>query len=186
VEILNQEESGKLLGTIRDCYANQFKEKDFTPESFERQVIMWQRQFADIPFVDVFRAFEIHFGRSLFPPVPSELKLIVAKIQHPDLFMTGEEAWDIVSGLCVSFGFDGQTEAYKHLNQRMKDAIKSSGGWWEHCYSERPYQIKANFIQTWEIKAAPEREKILLPQQVAMRLEQMKEKQNEPKQLPNV
>lgn len=172
--------------TIQEIYSPHSNKKELDAKGFEIRAKMWQRQFSDIPMVDVFRALEIHIGSSSFAPSVADLKLIVAKIQNPDLFMSGEEAWDIVSDLCVSFGFDGQSEAYKHINQRMKDAIKSSGGWWDHCYSERPYQIKANFIQAWEIKAEPERQKVLMPQHVVARLEQMKEQGNEPKSLPNV
>jgi hypothetical protein len=162
-----------------------FKTQDMDEHTMAQ---VWHLVLNDIDYEDAKASFIVYARQNHFPPTPSDIILNIAKNKDPELFMSGEEAWAIVSENCMRYGFNGQSEAYKQFSSRMKEAIKLSGGWWAHCYTERIEQVKNNFIKAWNIKAEPQREENLLPVGFLQKLQNhMKQGElNDPQQLPKV
>jgi len=75
-----------------------------------------------------------------------------AAIHDPEA-MTGEQAWELVCERIRRVGFNGGPG---DLNDEIKAAMKSCGGWGDLCRSERPDNDRFHFVKAFN--AAKERD----------------------------
>jgi hypothetical protein len=164
--------------TIQDCYRSQLKQ--FGEGSFEIQAKMWQRQFAEISFAEVFNAFEIHWSDSKFAPLPADLKEIIKSNHNPQAFISSEIAWEKVIKKVRSFGRYQKDNGMRGLTEAEKRTANAIG--WDRmcdCSNDDLGYLKRDFINLYSDINSEHRKAELIPEGVFQRLQKMKQQQLE-------
>ena len=177
---MNHTETEKLLTTIEISYPRP-SSKEFNAEDFEKKTILWQRSLADFSYRDVFHAFEYWINTEKFPPSLAEFKPICVKIKNPNssALISPERAWETVDYAVRKFGSYNQDKAFATFSDATVRAVRNIGGWQKICATELGQSwefLRKNFISAYTEFNSENRERIMLPESVLKRLQEVSEK----------
>lgn len=159
---------------MMNCYPIAFK--GFNPENFESQVNLWHRSLADCDYKDVVNAFEIWLNTEKYPPTLAEFKPVVLRFRNPDVFISPERAWEIVSNAVRKFGSYNSERAFETFSEPIKRAVRNVGGWQKICQTELGREwdfLRKNFIDVYQDFSQDAKEQELLPASVLHRLQEL-------------
>lgn len=155
--IMNFQDTVKLLSMVQRLYPNQIKMAD--KDEFEFTAKLWEKILYDMDYQQCTEALITHTRLNYFAPQPSDIVEIVAKRNNPEVFKSGQIAWEEVCAAVRKFGFNRQSEAFVTLDEKTKRVTRAIG-WWNICYDEKPQFVKKEFLALWDSIATTEQETI--------------------------
>ena len=160
---MTKSETIKLFGLIGSLYP---RDNAFIGATDEMKSA-WHQMLADIPFDIAVSALQRHAALSPYPPSISEIRSGTAKTMLlPDV------AWGMVSKAILQHG-SRQGKAAKESMPPEVWAVVERMGWESLCMSEAPEVGRGQFLKLFELQNKRERERSVLPEGLAQRLEQI-------------
>lgn len=164
---MNKIETISILSVLKGAYPNFYK--DLNKKDAETIINLWSEMFEDDDFNLVKAAVKAHVASDVkgFPPVIGQIKQSLNKITQPEQ-MTEQEAWSLVSRAIQNSAYHA-TEEYERLPMLLKKVVGSPSilKEWSQMPTETVQAVVAsNFMRSYKIKAATEKEYQSLPNDV--------------------
>lgn len=155
-----------LLKGLKGAYTS----ASFLPD--DKAVKVWYSMLKDLPYDTLSLAVQIHIATSTYPPTIAELRAKCADIlvQHDDWTEAWSKVLDVVSG----YGLSNGQEGLKQLDAVTVEAVKRVG-YWAICNSENISIERANFRAAYEQIVAREKQNAVIPQRLAIQIEQRRQ-----------
>lgn len=137
---------------------------------------MWTNIFSDIPYQEMFAAFNAWYATEPFPPAPVNLNELIKKNRSPEKFISAERAWEVVDSAVRRFGSYNQEQAFKTFSEPIRRAVRNIGGWQKICQTELGQSwefLRKNFIAAYNEFNSEHREQVLLPETILHKLQEM-------------
>ena len=160
---MTKSETIKLFGLIGSLYP---RDNAFIGATDEMKSA-WHQMLADIPFDLAVSALQRHASLSPYPPSISEIRSATVKATlSPDV------AWGMVAKAISQYGSRQGKAARDSLPPEVW-AVVERMGWISLCMSEAPEVGRGQFLKLFELQNKRERERSVLPEGLAQRLEQI-------------
>lgn len=143
----------------------------FLPD--DKAVKVWYAMLKDLPLDALSLAVQKHIATEKFPPTIAELRAHCADIICADLD-DWTEAWSKVLDVVSGYGLSNGQEGLKQLDAVTVEAVKRVG-YWAICNSENISIERANFRAAYEQIVAREKQNAVIPQRLAIQIEQRRQ-----------
>ena len=143
----------------------------FLPD--DKAVKVWYAMLKDLPLDALSLAVQKHIATEKFPPTIAELRAHCADIICADLD-EWTEAWSKVLDVVSGYGLSNGQEGLKKLDPATREAVKRVG-YWTICNSENISIERANFRTAYEQIVAREKQNAVIPQRLAIQIEQRRQ-----------
>jgi len=158
---MTREETKAILAILKAAYPNFYK--DMTKDDARNTVDLWATMFADNPAPIVTEAVRALICTLKYPPTIADVKEKIAMITQPQV-MTEMEAWDRVRG---AISYYNATENFKNLPPLLQKIVGSPNQLREWALMDSDVVnsvIQSNFMRSYKVRAAQEREYAMLPE----------------------
>lgn len=151
-------------------------------KSTEIMETAWLAMLKDLPYDCVEKALQMHTALSQFSPSIAELRSNAAKIQHPELMRTAEDAWMIVRDVMrriplgeavVTYDADGKqirktsTDRARELTPKdVWECVEKVGGYYDMCKSDNLDVLRGQFTKAWENLSRQKLSMLAFPPQI--------------------
>jgi len=154
-------ETKAILAILKAGYPNFYK--DMTKEDATNTINLWTTMFADDPAQVVTEAVKSLMCTLKFPPTIADVKEKIAMITQPPA-MTEMEAWNMVKS---AINYYNATETFERLPPILRRIVGSPNQLreWAIMDSETVNSVvQSNFMRSYKVVAAQEKEKAMLPE----------------------
>lgn len=158
---MNREETKAILAILRAGYPNFYK--DMTKEDATNTINLWTTIFADDPAQVVTEAVKSLMCTLKFPPTIADVKEKIAMITQPTQ-MCEMEAWQMVKS---AMSYYNAAETFERLPPILRRIVGSPNQLREWAIMEAETVnsvIQSNFMRSYKVKAAQEKERAMLPE----------------------
>ena len=157
---MTRQEALAVMAMLKTAYPNFYK--NFSKEDISAAVNLWATMFSEESIQVVTEAIKALMCTLKYPPTIADVKEKIRKITQPDE-MTEMEAWEQVRR-AISF-YDAQ-ENYNSLPPMLRRLVGSPNQLREWAVMDRETVnsvIQSNFMRSYRIMAAQEKEHAMLP-----------------------
>lgn len=158
---MNREETKEILKVLRVGYPNFYK--GLTKREADEIIDLWSTMFASEPVKIVIEAVKSLMCTLKFPPTIADVKEKIAMITQPKQ-LTEMEAWRMVKS---AISYYNATETFSRLPPILQGIIGSPNTLREWAVMEAETVdsiIQSNFMRSYKVKAAQEKERNMLPE----------------------
>lgn len=158
---MTREETKAILAILKAGYPNFYK--DMTKEDATNTINLWTTMFADDPAQVVIEAVKSLMCTLKFPPTIADVKEKIAMITQPQQ-LTEMEAWRMVKS---AISYYNATETFLRLPKLLQSIVGSPNTLreWARMEAETVDSvIQSNFMRSYKVKAAQEKERSMLPE----------------------
>jgi hypothetical protein len=158
---MTREETKAILAILKAGYPNFYK--DMTKEDATNTINLWTTMFADDPAQVVAEAVKSLMCTLKFPPTIADVKEKIALITQPQQ-LTEMEAWRTVKS---AISYYNATETFLRLPKLLQSIVGSPNTLREWAQMEAETVdsvIQSNFMRSYKVKAAQEKERAMLPE----------------------
>ena len=157
---MTRQEAIAIMAMLKTAYPSFYK--DLSKEELNAAVNLWATMFADDPAYIVTEAVKSLMCTLKYPPTIADVKEKIAMITQPPI-MTEMEAWDMVKS-AISYYY--AAEKFERLPPILKRIVGSPNQLREWALMDVETVnsvIQSNFMRSYKIKTAQEREYAMLP-----------------------
>ncbi len=158
---MNREETKAILAILKAGYPNFYK--DMTKEDATNTINLWATMFADDPAQVVAEAVKSLMCTLKYPPTIADVKEKIALITQPQQ-LTEMEAWRMVKS---AISYYNATETFSRLPPILQKIVGSPNTLREWAQMEAETVdsvIQSNFMRSYKVRAAQEKERAMLPE----------------------
>ena len=158
---MTRQEALAVMAMLKTAYPTFYK--DLSKEDISAAVNLWATMFSEESIQVVTEAIKALMCTLKFPPTIADVKEKIREITQPDE-MTEMEAWEQVRR-AISF-YDAQ-ENYNSLPPMLQRLVGSPNQLREWAVMDRETVnsvIQSNFMRSYKVIAAREREQVMLPE----------------------
>lgn len=162
---MNREETKAVLAILKAAYPNFYK--DMSKEEATNIVNLWSAMFVDDDPQIVTEAVKSLICTLKYPPVIADVKQKIAMITQPQQ-LTEMEAWRMVKS---AISYYNATETFSRLPPILQSIVGSPNTLREWARMEVETVdsvIQSNFMRSYKVKAAQEKERAMLPESTKM------------------
>lgn len=164
---MTYEETLAIMSVLKAAYPSYYR--DMKKADAESVVSLWAEMFADEPVQMVAMAVKslIAADNKGFPPHIGAVKAHIVKIKNPDE-MTEQEAWNYVERACRNSLYNSAEEYAKlpPVVQRLIGSHNQLREWAMIDADELKTVVASNFMRSYRVRTANERENLALPADV--------------------
>jgi hypothetical protein len=173
------------LTIMKAAYPNFYKDANFDEETFTINRALWQNAFKEIPYQEVFNAFNYWLSIEKWPPTLADINKIVKQFRNPEAFISAETAWEQVSNAVRKFGWPNEAKAMETLAPNVRRAIQYIGGWQKLCSSsDKEWDFRRkDFIDVYDEFETETKEQVLIPEGTLEKLRRTIDYRNEQRQI---
>ena len=160
-------ETIKVLAVLKAAYPHSFK--DLLKSDAEAMIDLWSMMFSDTPYEEVNAAVAALISTRTvgFSPTIGEVKEKLHSIKTADA-LSEQEAWELVSKACKN-GLYGYKKEFEKLPPEVQRAIRSPEqirAWAKLDEDTFQSVVASNFMKSFRIQRARDKEFALLPSEV--------------------
>jgi len=157
---MRRDETKAILAVLRAGYPNFYK--GMTKEDAKNTVDLWATMFADEQAQIVTEAVKSLMCTLKFPPTIADVKEKIAMITQPQA-MTEMEAWDMVRRAISYYNATENFNALPKTIQKVVGSPQMLREWAVMDIETVNSVIQSNFMRSYKVKAAQEKEYERLP-----------------------
>jgi len=157
---MTRQEALAIMAMLKTAYPSFYK--DFSKEELNAAINLWATMFADDPAYIVTEAVKSLICTLKYPPTIADVKEKIATITQPPT-MTEMEAWDMVRR---AISYYHANEAFANLPPMLQKIVGSPNQLREWALMDVETVnsvIQSNFMRSYRVMAAREREYAMLP-----------------------
>lgn len=187
---MNSEESARIVAIMQTNYPDNFKNS--SDVALKATIKLWQMQFSDDSYQDVFTAVMAHIATdtSRFMPPIGVIKAKLVEIRLPEN-LTEAEAWNIVRNAMIGASTDPNSRRFRNgvldprtsaevnfekmpeIVQRIVGSPRQLAEWAAMDAETVQSVVASNFQRSYKVRAAKEREYLALPTGIRQTVEQI-------------
>lgn len=171
---MTREETLAIMGVLKAAYPNYYR--DMKRSDAEGVVELWHTMFSEEPAGLVGAAVKAHIATDVkgFPPHIGAIKDAIVKLKRGEE-MTEQEAWELVRKATRN-GIWGAKEEFEKLPPSIQRLVGSPNQLreWAQMDAEVVQSVVAsNFMRSYKVRTASERQHMALPGDVRQVMEQL-------------
>jgi hypothetical protein len=170
---MNREETKAILAVLKAGYPNFYK--DMSKDDATNTVNLWATMFESDPAQIVTEAVKSLMCTLKFPPTIADVKEKIAMITQPQQ-LTEMEAWRMVKS---AINYYNATETFSRLPPILRRIVGSPNTLREWAVMEAETVdsvIQSNFMRSYKVKAAQEKERNMLPESTKLMISKLSER----------
>lgn len=158
---MNRTETMAIMAILKEAYPYYYKDK--SKEELNQTVNLWAEMFASDPAKIVAEAVKALICTLKFPPTIADVKEKISLITQP-CQMSEMEAWQMVKS---AMSYYNATETFERLPPILRRIVGSPNQLREWAIMEAETVnsvVQSNFMRSYKVVAAQEKEKAMLPE----------------------
>jgi len=163
---MTRQQIGAIMDILHAAYPQFYK--GMSDEENKNVLNLWATMFADdAPEVVANAVKALICNKKDFPPDIATVKAYIGKITQPDE-MTEQEAWAFILKAVTNSAYDSakQFKALPPVLQRLVGSPRQLWEWSQIDADQLNTVIASNFMRSYKVRAASEREVLALPADV--------------------
>ena len=167
---MDREETRKILAVLKAGYPNFYK--DLKKTDADQIIDLWATMFADEPAAVVVEAVKSLMCTLKYPPTIADVKERISMIIHPQE-MTEMEAWNKVRNAISYYNAKENFDRLPPILQKVVGNSEQLRIWAQMDSETVDSVIQSNFMRSYKVKAAQEKELSVLPESTKQIIQQL-------------